>query len=311
MSSIRVLQGGLCTTIQDLGRLGYARFGIPAAGVMDEFSASVANFLVGNSREYALLEMHYVGACLEFLEPMHIAIGGANLSPKINDCVVFNWESYVVKPGDILSFGIPQSGVCAYVAVSGVLDVPSVHGSKSTYMHAQMGGFWGRKLQKGDLLSVQVRPENKKRHLAEHYRPLYHAHASLPVILGPQDSCFSEQTIRQFCQTPYQISKGDRMGIFLEGPSLEWHTHAEIISEPLVVGSVQVPSNGKPIVLMADRQTMGGYPKIATLTKESLVTLAQMRPRDEVHFVPYSIEHAQERYRAFYQHLEHIVASLA
>lgn len=311
MSNIRVLEGGLCTTIQDLGRVGYLKFGIPVCGVMDEFSASVANFLVGNPRQEALLEMHYTGAHLEFLESMHIAITGADLSPKLNDQVIFNWESYAIKPGDVLSFGMPQSGTCAYIAFSGALNVPKVHGSKATCMHAQMGGLLGRKLQRDDALSVQVRTEIKKRYLEEPYRPLYRSHASLPVILGPQDHYFSDQTIRRFLQAEYRLSRGDRMGIFLEGATLERPEGIEMISEPLVMGSMQVPANGQPIVLMADRQTMGGYPKIATLLKESIVTLAQMRPNDGVHFVACSLGCAQEKYQAFYQNLAHIAQGLS
>ncbi|WP_104695942.1 5-oxoprolinase subunit C family protein [Helicobacter salomonis] len=310
MANVRVLEGGLCSSVQDFGRVGFLRYGIPTCGVMDEFSASVANLLVGNARDQALLEMLYTGARLEFLEPMYIAIGGADLKPQLNEVAIFNWESYEVRPGDVLSFGGLRAGVCAYLAFSGVLEVPQVHGSKATFMRGQMGGFEGRKLQKGDMLHVQVRPESKKRRLSKHGRPAYHPHATLHVILGPQEHYFSSQTINSFLQTPYRLSRGDRMGIFLEGPVLEWQEKSEMISEPLVLGSVQVLPNGQPLVLMADRQTMGGYPKIATLIKESVIALAQLRPQSSVRFVACSIEEAQKKYCAFYENLAHIAASL-
>ncbi|MFC3846994.1 biotin-dependent carboxyltransferase family protein [Helicobacter baculiformis] len=310
MSSVRVLEGGLCTTIQDLGRRGMLGFGIPACGVMDVFSASVANLLMGNSRDEALLEMFYTGASLEFLKPMHIAIGGADLSPKLNGMAICNWESYAVKPGDILSFGGLKMGVCAYVAFSGVLEVPQVHGSKATFMRAQMGGFLGRKLQKGDILPIRAYPGCQKRSLQERYRPLYPSCAHLHAVLAPQDHYFDTQSMECFLHAPYSLSRGDRMGIFLEGPTLSASQGAEMISEPLALGSIQVLPNGQPLILMADRQTVGGYPKIATLTLESVIALAQMRPKNSVHFVPCSVAEAQEKYRAFYQNLAQIAKSL-
>ncbi|CRF41515.1 biotin-dependent carboxyltransferase family protein [Helicobacter ailurogastricus] len=307
MSSVRVLEAGLCTSIQDLGRRGYQEFGIPVSGVMDEFSASVANFLVGNERGQALLEMTYTGGALEFLEPMQIALTGAHLSPKLNGEEIFNWESYAVKAGDILQFGQLLSGARAYLAFSGNLGVPLVHGSKSTYMRAGIGGFCGRALQKGDELLIQTHPAQKKRHLPEKHRPIYHKQASLPALLGPEAHYFSLKSVRRFFASAYKISpRADRMGICLEGEPLERLLQTELVSNPLVLGSVQVPSSGQPIVLMADRQTLGGYPKIATLLKESVIALAQMLPGQVVRFIPLRLEQAQKRYCAFYKNLAHL-----
>ncbi|BCZ17819.1 urea carboxylase [Helicobacter sp. NHP19-003] len=307
MPSIRVLKAGLCTTIQDLGRVGYQAFGIPVSGVMDTFSACVANFLVGNAKEQALLEMTYTGDSLEFLKPMQIAITGANLSPKLSGVAISNWESYGVEAGDILEFGRLVDGARAYLAFSGGVQVPLVQGSRATYVRAKIGGFLGRALQKGDELFIAPSPPQKKRLLPQKHRPLYAKETSLPALLGPEVHYFSLQSVRRFFHSAYIISpRADRMGICLEGAVLERRLQTELVSNPLVLGSVQVPNNGQPIVLMADRQTLGGYPKIATLLKESVIALAQMLPGQKVHFIPLKLEQAQERYKGFYENLAHL-----
>ncbi|WP_121021547.1 5-oxoprolinase subunit C family protein [Helicobacter vulpis] len=304
MVNVKVLEAGLFTSIQDLGRKGYMRFGIPVGGVMDEFSASVANFLVGNAASQALLEMTYVGARLEFLEEMHIAITGANLTPKLNDQDIANWESHRVKKGDVLSFGGLVAGVRAYVAFSGSIDVPAMCGSKATDVRARMGGLRGRALQNGDGLHIVVRPEYRLRRVPEDSRPCYLSSADLRVCLGPQEERFTPSSLHDFLQTEYTIKvRSDRMGICLEGSQLAYRDSTEMISEPLVMGSVQVPPDGQPIVLMADCQTTGGYPKIATLLKAALITLAQMRPKDRVRFMATSVQDAQKQYQEFYARL--------
>ncbi|WP_120945865.1 5-oxoprolinase subunit C family protein [Helicobacter labacensis] len=311
MANIKVLEAGLFTSIQDLGRRAYMRFGIPIGGVMDEFSAVVANFLVGNEAQEALLEMTYTGTRLEFLESMHIAITGANLNPQINDQDIANWESHDVKKGDILSFGRLGEGVRAYVAFSGTIDVPVVCGSKATDVRTRMGGLQGRVLQNGDVLNIIVRPEHKLKKVPQNLQPHYPPSASLWVLLGPQEHYFNPASLSDFLSMPYTIKvRSNRMGICLEGQQLAYKEHIEMISEPLVVGSIQVPSDGQPIVLMADCQTMGGYPKIATLLKNSLGTLAQMRPNDKVSFVAVSMQEAQKKYQEFYARLHALRAQL-
>lgn len=311
LNNIKVIKSGACTTIQDLGRVGYQKFGIPVAGVMDEFSASVANFLVGNKREEAVLEITYIGPQLEFQESMTFAIAGAELSPKLNGEAISTWESYQVQAGDILSFGAVRAGVRAYLAFAGSIDVPLVNGSKSTLMKSKIGGFQGRMLQNGDILSVISRKEEKKRRLATKYRPDYAHSQKIHVCLGPQDDYFTEEGIASFLSQTYTISaNADRMGIRLEGEAIAHKEKADIISDAAVIGSIQVPADGKPIILMADRQTTGGYTKIATVIKEDIVKLAQMGPKDSLDFVKLSLEEAQERYKAFYHRLAEIQESL-
>jgi len=311
LPNIKVIKAGACTTIQDLGRIGYQKFGIPVAGVMDEFSASIANFLVGNKKEEAVLELTYLGPTLLFQEDMLISITGADVSPKINNIPAALWESITVKKGDTLSFGSVKSGVRAYIAFAGSIDVPVVNGSKSTLMKSKIGGFQGRMLQNGDELAVQVRENAQPKKLPTQYIPSYPHTNDIFVCLGPQDDYFTEQGIADFFHTEYHITaNADRMGIRLDGAAIAHKEKADIISDAAVMGSIQVPADGKPIVLMADRQTTGGYTKIGTVIKEDIIKLAQMGPKDTIRFHHISLEDAQKKYHAFYQHLEKIRCSI-
>ena len=309
--SIKVIRPGACTTIQDLGRIGYQKFGIPVAGVMDEFAASVANFLVGNERNEAVLEITYLGPTLAFQEEMLIGIAGADVSPKLNGVPVPVWESFAVKKDDVLSFGSVKSGVRAYIAFAGSIDVPPVNGSKSTLMKSKIGGFQGRMLQAGDELAICVRHGSVPQRLPARFMPVYPHSNDISVCLGPQDDYFTEQGIADFFRQPYTITaNADRMGIRLDGAAVAHKTKADIISDAAVIGSIQVPADGKPIILMADRQTTGGYAKIGTVIKEDIIKLAQMASKDTVQFRRISMEDAQQKYRAFYEKLEEIQKAL-
>ena len=309
--SIKVIRPGACTTIQDLGRIGYQKFGIPVAGVMDEFAASVANFLVGNERNEAVLEITYLGPTLAFQEEMLIGIAGADVSPKLNGVPVPVWESFTVKKDDVLSFASVKSGVRAYIAFAGSIDVPPVNGSKSTLMKSKIGGFQGRMLQAGDELAICVRHGSVPQRLPARFIPVYPHSNDISVCLGPQDDYFTEQGIADFFRQPYTITaNADRMGIRLDGAAVAHKTKADIISDAAVIGSIQVPADGKPIILMADRQTTGGYAKIGTVIKEDIIKLAQMASKDTVQFRRISMEDAQQKYRAFYQKLEEIQKAL-
>ncbi len=309
--SVKVLKGGVCTTVQDLGRIGFQKFGMPVAGVMDEFAASVANFLAGNDRGEAVLEVSYFGLSLEFQEAMMVGIAGADLGAKLNGTACGNWRSIHVQKGDVLNFSSLRSGARCYAAFAGSIDVPFVSGSRSTLMKSKIGGLDGRMLQAGDVLSVHVRTGEKERRLADEFIPKYAHSAELSVCLGPQDDYFTEKGIRTFFETPYYITaRASRMGICLDGEKIEHKERADIISDAVVIGSIQVPADGKPIVLMADRQTTGGYPKIATVIKADIGKLAQMGLKDCVQFRRISVEDAQKEYRLFYHRLEEIRQSL-
>lgn len=308
MSKIKILKAGLCTTIQDLGRIGYQQFGIPVSGVMDEFAFLIGNYLVESDKNNPVLEMQYLGTSLEFLTDISIAITGANISPKVNNKDVNMWESINIKKGDILSFGTLKNGLRTYIAFAGELDVPSLNGSKSTLIKSKMGGLDGRALKLGDEIDIiNPRLVSKKNSLSKASIPRYSHSNEIRVVLGPQDEYFKDESIAKFFESEYEITKDcDRMGMRLSGGIIEHKDKADIISDATAFGSIQVPGNGQPIILLADRQTTGGYTKLATIIKADLYKLAQMIPNDKITFKKLNIKEAQKEYKNFYNKLNKI-----
>ena len=311
MYKIKVQKPGLCTTVQDMGRVGFQKFGIPVSGVMDEFSFVVANYLLGNNYNNAVLEVQYMGATLEFDFDVSVAITGANLSAKLNGEDVAMWETINIKKGDVLSFGNIKEGVRTYIAFAGEIDVPLVNGSKSTLLKSKLGGFDGRQLKMLDEIEIKnPRILEKKNKLQEKFIPKFVAENEIRVILGPQDDYFTENGIKTFLSSEYTVTKdADRMGMRLSGEVIEHKDKADIISDAAVFGSIQVPGNGLPIILLADRQTTGGYTKIATVIKADLPKLAQMSPNNKIKFKKVELSEAQTIYKQFYDNLEFIKAS--
>ena len=302
MSSIKILKAGFFTTVQDLGRQGYQRFGMPVAGVMDNFSYRVANYLVGNKEGEAVLEVTFLGPELEFSDEMVIAITGANMKPKLNGREIPMWESIKVLKGDKLALGGILKGIRSYVAFSGELDIELVNNSKSTYVKSGIGGFKGRKLLDKDELNINV--SNNLLHgkyLDPKFIPEYKKKNNIRVILGPQDDYFTEEGINSFLNSDgYKITKeADRMGYRLEGEIIKHKEKADIISDGALFGSVQVPANGSPIILMADRQTAGGYTKIATVILSDLPKVSQMGSDNEIVFESISLEEAHNIYKEY------------
>lgn len=350
---VRVVSPGALTTVQDLGRVGYQKYGIPVSGAMDQFSCRIANILVGNREEEAVLEATYMGPELLFEDHTAIAVTGGSLQPKINGVEIPMYRRISVKKGDVLSFGTPLNGIRAYIAIAGSMSVPFVNGSKSTYLKSQIGGPEGRKLQRDDVLDFVCRSgdmcgcnannsENDTRRGDEVRRSevaetdagadavcfgavnsnaatsddvcSYAGVDTLPaegiceirVVLGPQDDCFTEEGIRTLCsEEGYEITaESDRMGMKLSGVPIEHLKSADIVSDAAVIGAVQVPADGQPIILLADRQTTGGYTKIGVVIKEDVYRLAQMAPGTRIRFKVIGIEEAQERYRTLYDRLD-------
>lgn len=302
MAKLKVLHGGMFTTIQDGGRKGYQKFALSEAGAMDEYAYELANALVGNPRGEALLEMTYLGPMIQFDEDMWIALTGANLSPKVDGHPIALYQSHLIKAGSILSFGQVLEGLRCYLAIAGEIDVPRIGGSKSTDIRGALGGYHGRSLKKGDELRILLsNKKSEKMALEEKYIPKLEKSNHIHVVLGPQEDYFTEKALETFFgkQGYFLSSQLDRMGIRLEGELLEHRKEADIISDGTVLGAIQVPQNGLPIILMADRQTTGGYTKIGTVLREDLPKLAQMGPSDQVFFVQVSLEEAHRRYRAY------------
>jgi antagonist of KipI len=296
VKAIDVVDGGMLTTVQDLGRFGYQRYGVPTSGALDLFALRAANRLVGNGDGAAALEITLIGPRLRFLVPATIALTGADLSALLDGRPVPRWQSVTVEAGAVLSFGPPVDGVRACLAVSGGIDVPEVLGSRSTYTRSRLGGFEGRPLAAGDTLRVRGdRPVllGGTRQLPEALRPSYGRRHLLRVIPGPQDDLFTESGMRTFLSSEYTVTpQSDRMGCRLIGPAIEHLRGPDIVSDGTPPGAVQVAGDGLPIVLLADRGTAGGYTKIATVIGPDLPGLAQAAPGDTVRFERVDLERA-------------------
>jgi antagonist of KipI len=294
----RVEAPGLLTTIQDEGRTGYQQYGMVVAGAMDRFSLNIANILVGNRRDEAALEVTLVGPTLEVLEDTVIAICGANLSPTIDGKQAPLWKSFLLKAGQKLAFGKPKEGARAYISVAGGFHVPAVMGSKSTYVKANIGGVKGRALEQNEILTGfngDFSWAGRSLHIDE--IPRYEKELQVRVVIGPHIHAFPSSTVDLFLSSIYSItSQSDRMGYRLKGPKLAHKNSADIISEAIPLGGIQVPENGEPIILMADRQTTGGYTRIATVISSDIPKLAQASPGCTIRFTSVSVEEAQQIY---------------
>ncbi len=296
MKDFEILTPGPFTIIQDSGRYGYQKFGVPVSGVMDSFSHKASNLLLGNSEDEAVLEFTMLGPKIKFQSQCAIAITGGDSSPKVNGEPVPRWESVELTPGDELSFGIMNRGCRGYISFSGGIDVPEVMGSRSTYIKGKIGGIEGRQLKAGDTIkSKESKSVYSRKEIPKKYIPLYGNHYELRVVLGPQDDCFTFKGVSTFLSEKYTVTNEcDRMGIRLEGQSIEHITGGDIISDGIVPGSIQVPGHGKPIIMMADCQTTGGYAKIATVISSDLQFLAQARPGDTLSFREITVDEGQK-----------------
>jgi antagonist of KipI len=294
----RVTKPGFSTMVQDLGRFGFQRYGVPFSGAMDTYAFTAANLLVGNKPSEACLETTLLGPELEFLNEAQIAIAGANFSPSVNGEKAGRWQTLQVRRGDVLSFGSPKSGCRAYLAVRGGINVPTVLGSKSTYLRGGFGGFHGRQLKAGDVLETQepIVPLASGFTLPQELIPDYKDELTVEVVLGPQTEYFTERGLETFLSNVYEVTtESDRMGYRLEGAEVEQRGSMDIVSDAIPVGAVQVPRNGKPIILMRDAQTTGGYPKIAVVTSPDVSRLGQAKPNDRIRFSKVSPSRAREK----------------
>lgn len=292
-----VLAPGLLTTVQDRGRHGYQAFGMPVAGAVDEYAFRVANLFVGNEENAAALEITLLGPTLKVLEPAVIAITGADLGAMLNGEPLPLWQAVAVKAGDEISFTGVKSGCRAYLAIAGGIDVPVVMGSRSTYLRGNIGGLDGRALKAGDKLAAGEPPAAVRmrvgRRVPPEFIPIYGNDITLRVVLGPQDDHFTPAGRETFLTGEYVVTnEADRMGYRLDGPKIEHAGSPDIISDGVPLGAVQVPAHGFPIIMLSDRQTTGGYPKIATVISVDIYRIGQAKPGDKVRFVAVSREEA-------------------
>ena len=294
---IRILKGGLLTTVQDSGRTGYQSQGFGVSGVMDMRSFKLANLLLDNPENEAVLEFTLIGPTLEFTAETIISITGGDFQPMINSKSVPMYTAIYVNKGDILEFQGARTGTRGYIAFSCYLSIPVVMGSRSTNLKCSIGGFKGRRLKTGDYISFRIKRRylpyflSRTLELDEFNRE----EETLRVIMGPQDNHFAKQGIKTFLNSEYKVTNDfDRMGCRLEGPFIAHKESADIISDGIALGSIQVPSHGKPIILLADRQTTGGYTKIATVASIDLPKLVQRKTDHKIRFKSISLEEAQK-----------------
>ena len=299
-----VLNPGVLTTIQDEGRFGFERFGISPAGPMDLTAFRVANILVGNEWSESALEATILGPTLLFERSAVIALTGADMAPQLDGKPCPMYQAVAVHAGSKLQLGAAKTGCRTYIAFSGGLDVPLVMNSRATALQNRVGGFEGRKLAKDDQLGI--------RHGASFLGDLHHRRAPVPeapdhtirAILGPQDDAFTPEGLEAFLTQPYTVgSDFDRMGYRLEGAKITHKTDGNIISDGIAAGAIQVPTSGQPIIMLAERQTVGGYTKIATVISADLPKIGQCKAGDVLHFRQVSVPEAHKLWRELDQEL--------
>ena len=328
---MNIIKGGLLTTVQDAGRRGYQRYGMGVSGAVDVHSYVYANLLVGNTHDEAVLEVTMLGPKIEITTDCVMAITGGDLSPvltagdgsfldvstgdsrqtvgerqkrRLNEAkstVPFPmYQAVKVPKGSILSFGAMKTGCRAYIAVSGGLEIGKVMGSRSTYIKASLGGYEGRRLMDGDEIAFRnaaAWPKNiENRKMAPQ---TFNGHYTVRVLLGPQDDRFTEAGLQTFLNETYTVTdRFDRMGVRLAGPKIEHVTDGNIITDGIGFGAIQVPDDGQPIIMLADRQTTGGYAKIGSVINVDMPYIAQAKTGDTIRFEKTDIDTAQDLFVA-------------
>lgn len=293
-------KGGIMTTVQDYGRMGYQSSGFHVCGVMDRHSFWIANLLLDNREREAVLEFTINGPTLYFTSDTVICITGGDFDPKINGEPISMYKAISVHKGDELEMGFCKSGTWGYIAFAGGLDVPLVMGSRSTDLKCGLGGYQGRKIMDGDEIefvnSVKKLPGMKDRHVEA--VDMGQPEVEVRVTMGPQDDYFTPEGIKTFLESAYTVtSECDRMGYRLDGPAIEHNElGADIVSDGIAKGAIQVPKHGKPIIMLSDRQTTGGYTKIANIISVDIPKLVQCKYPQKVRFTSVSVEESQRIY---------------
>ena len=309
--TLEVIEANGLATIQDSGRTGWKRFGVPSSGPMDIFAFHAANLLAGNSARHDAIELGLGDITFRAQRDCVIAIAGIGYALSVYIWEFPLWSSYYVRAGWQIRLRKMDSGMWAYLAISGGIQTQPVLGSSSTYLRGHFGGFEGRQLQAGDRITAasHFSYELAGRTLPEENRPKYQENPILGVIMGPQWDYFTKESIETFLSSEYSISlTSDRMGYRLEGPPLIQRGNKELISEGMTSGAIQVPSNGLPIVIMADGPPTGGYPKIGAVASADLPLLAQCVPnQSRIRFRETTVAKAQKKYGALISGLSRIV----
>jgi antagonist of KipI len=296
---IRVAKSGLATTVQDLGRFGFAHLGLSPCGAADPLSFRIANLLVGNGENTPALEMTLMGATLEFERNAVVAITGAACNCKIGSYRVPMFAAVEVPAGGVLQCGTIADGARLYLAVQGGIDVPLIMGSASTDTRGKFGGFDGRPLRVGDVLRVGTSTGLRSRIVLPHALDALRRSGLIRVTRGSQADWFARETFLKFLASEYRVTEqADRAGLRLAGEAVVPRERRQLLTDGIPLGAIQVPQDGQPIILFVDQQTTGGYPKIANVIAADMHRIGQLRPRDEVRFVEVSFAAAVDALRA-------------
>lgn len=304
--SLEILTPGLATTVQDRGRFGYYRFGIPQGGAMDQYSAALANRLVGNTADDAVLECTYMGPSIKTDADTVVAVTGAPIDVKVNGEVFEQYSRITLSAGDELSFGVLKGGSKFFIAVAGGIDVPEALGSRSTYPIGKIGGFEGRGVQAGDVLPVGTGAGSNLPQLdtvPEELRPEFSREMRVRVMMGLYDHKLTEEGIKNFTEEEWTLTPvADRMGLRFDGPGAPWKDEEQpfgagqdpsnITDAGYAVGSIQIPGGKQPIVLHCDAVSGGGYAQAGTVISADMDLFGRMAPGTKVRFVPVTMEEA-------------------
>lgn len=303
VSALIILKPGMLTTVQDLGRWGHQDSGVPVAGPMDEYSFRLANRLVGNPDTAAGLEITLMGPDIEFEGAVTFAVTGAVFPLALDGTSIACHRTVTAAAGSRLTFGVRTLGARAYLAVAGGLDVPAVFGSRATHLLSAMGPLGGRPVTAGARLPIGS--ESISAPTAGEPLPMPAGGARVRVAWGPQDDYFTAEARHVLVSARYQITpQSNRQGYRLAGPALTHAMGADILSDATPIGSLQVPASGQPILLLADRQTTGGYPKIATVITADLPVAGQLAPGDWIEFAACDLHEAVRALRDLERRLD-------
>lgn len=327
--SISVLNSGLLTTIQDRGRYGYEKYGVIVSGAMDQYSMRIANILVGNDENEGVLEITLIGPTLKIKKGNLISITGADISPTINEKKVPMGRPIYLNEDCVLKFGKCVSGCRSYLAIAGGIDVPVVMDSRSTYLRCGIGGQDGRALKKGDVIDIgqkrgisldiikklnEISKKEKFVHTKWYVKSYLIQNNSCENIRVFEDMQFKnmkEESVREFFEKPFIIgSRSDRMGYRLNGPKIELNEKIEMISGEVSLGTIQIPPDGNPIILLADRATAGGYPKIAHVAFCDIQKVVQLKPGEKIRFKKITLKEAEELYFKRERYIEELKKSI-
>lgn len=327
--SISILKAGLLTTIQDNGRYGYQKYGVVVSGAMDNFSMRLSNIIVGNDENEAVFEITLMGPELKIKKGNLISITGADLSPTINGIKIPMGRPVYLNEDCILKFGACIYGCRAYLSIAGGFDIPIAMKSKSTYIRGGMGGKDGRALRNGDEIKIAEKNDLSKKIIKKLFDMKSKKAFTFPrwyikeaifknlenneirVLEDRQFKDVSYESIDKFFHSEFVIdSKSDRMGYRLNGPEIKFKHEIEMISGEVSFGTIQIPPDGKPIILLADRATAGGYPKIAHVIYYDFQKLVQLKPSEKIKFKSITIEEAEDLYLEREKYIEDLKKSI-